>query len=61
MSIQDKISFNRKLEKNGTWTIFDITTGKPAEIGIRQTTGMQIGETEEILKILNEKNQIRHP
>lgn len=45
--------FERRRENNGTWTVFDSTTGRPAEVGSRQTTGMQIGDAEEMLSILN--------
>lgn len=49
-----KISrYARRLEKNGTWTVFDAFTGNPAEVGSRQTTGMQIADAEDIMRILN--------
>ncbi len=45
--------YERRLEKNGTWTVFDAFTGHPAEVGSRQTTGMQIADAEEMMRILN--------
>jgi len=45
--------YKRRLEKNGTWTVFDAFTSRAAEVGSRQTTGMQIADAEEILRILN--------
>ncbi len=45
--------YDRRLEKNGTWTVFDAFTGRPAEVGSRQTTGMQIADAEETMRILN--------
>lgn len=45
--------YDRRLETNGTWTVFDAFTGHPAEVGSRQTTGMQIADAEEMIRILN--------
>lgn len=45
--------YQRRLEKNGTWTVFDAFTSRPPEVGSRQTTGMQIADAEEIMRILN--------
>lgn len=45
--------YERRLETNGTWTVFDVFTGLPAEVGSRQTTGMQIADAEEMMHILN--------
>lgn len=45
--------YDRRLETNGTWTVFDAFTGHPAEVGSRQTTGMQIADAEEMMRILN--------
>lgn len=51
--LQKSGRYDRRLEKNGTWTVFDAFTGHPAEIGSRQTTGMQIADAEEMMRILN--------
>lgn len=45
--------YNRRIERNGTWTVFDILTGRPAEIGSRPTTGMQLNDAVEVMDILN--------
>lgn len=45
--------YSRRLENNGTWTVFDIFTDKPAEVGSRPTTDMQMIEAEEIMRVLN--------
>jgi len=45
--------YERRIEKNGTWTVFDAFTGHPAEVGSRQTTGMQMRDAEEMVDILN--------
>lgn len=45
--------YARRIEKNGTWTVFDAFTGHPAEVGSRQTTGLQKHDAEEMVEILN--------
>jgi len=45
--------YARRIETNGTWTVFDSFTGSPAEVGSRQTTGMQMSDADEMVKILN--------
>ena len=45
--------YARRIEKNGTWTVFDALTGRPAEVGSRQTIGMQMSDAEEMVEILN--------
>lgn len=45
--------YDRRLESNGTWTVFDALTGHPVEVGGRQTTGMQVADAEETMHILN--------
>lgn len=53
MSKPDNRRYNRRVEQNGTWTVFDIFSGFPAEVGSRQTTGMQSRDAEEMVLILN--------
>ena len=43
----------RRLDMDGTWTVFDAFTGRPAEVGSRQTTGMRVRDAEEMVAILN--------
>lgn len=45
--------YGRRMEQNGTWTVFDSLSGLPAEIGSRQATGMQPHDAEEMVDILN--------
>jgi hypothetical protein len=45
--------YTRRIEEDGTWTVFDAFTGRTAEVGSRQTTGMQLRDAEEIVAILN--------
>jgi len=45
--------FGKRIEQNGTWTVFAISTGLPAEVGSRQTTGMQMSDAIEMVELLN--------
>ena len=45
--------YARRIEQNGTWTVFDIFTGHTAEVGSRLTAGMQMSDAEEIMDVLN--------
>jgi hypothetical protein len=55
MDIQQPMAsrYARRIESNGTWTVFDACTGRPAEVGSRQATGLQMGDAEEMVAILN--------
>ncbi|MEQ1954982.1 hypothetical protein ABMA59_26725 [Mesorhizobium sp. CN2-181] len=48
-----EIRYALRIEDNGTWTVFDTFTDKPAEIGDRLTTEMQMNDAEEIMEVLN--------
>lgn len=45
--------YARRIEDDGTWTVFDTFTGLPAEVGNRLTTDMQMSDADEIMKVLN--------
>lgn len=45
--------YARRIEHNGTWTVFDTSTGQPANVSSRLTTDMQMSDAEEIMEILN--------
>lgn len=45
--------YARRIEKNGTWTVFDAFTGRPTEVGSRQTIGLQMSDMQEMVDILN--------
>lgn len=45
--------YARRIDTDGSWTVFDAFTGRPAEVGSRQTTGMQMRDAEEMVAILN--------
>jgi len=45
--------YARRVEENGTWTVFDSFTGRVAEVGSRLTTGMQMSEADELMDVLN--------
>ncbi|MEW9838370.1 hypothetical protein [Mesorhizobium marinum] len=45
--------YARRVENNGTWTVFDTFTDQPAEFCSRLTTGMQMSDAEEIMDVLN--------
>jgi hypothetical protein len=45
--------YARRIELNGTWTIFDTLTGQPANVSSRLTTDMQMSDAKEIMEILN--------
>jgi hypothetical protein len=45
--------YARRIEQNGTWTVFDLFTGHTAEVGSRLTAGMQMSDAEEIMDVLN--------
>lgn len=45
--------YAQRIENNGTWTVFDAFTGRPAEVGSRQAVGMQMGDAQEMVDILN--------
>ena len=45
--------YARRVEHNGTWTVFDRFTGQPAEVDRRLTTDMQMSDAEEIMDVLN--------
>lgn len=47
------IRYALRIENNGTWTVFDTFTDRPAEIGSRLTTDMQMSDAEEIMDVLN--------
>ena len=47
------LRYARRIEKNGTWTVFDIFTGHTADVGRRLTAGMEMRDAEEILGVLN--------
>jgi len=47
------IRYALRIENNGTWTVFDTFTDRPAEIGNRLTTDMQMSDAEEIMDVLN--------
>ena len=47
------LRYARRIEKNGTWTVFDLFTGDTAEVGSRLTAGMQMSDAEEIMDVLN--------
>ncbi len=49
----DILRYARRIEANGTWTVFDAYTGRPAEVGSRQATGLQMDDAEEMVAILN--------
>ena len=45
--------YARRIEQNGTWTVFDTFTGLTAQVYNRLTTGMQMSDAEEIMDVLN--------
>ncbi|WP_137113959.1 hypothetical protein [Mesorhizobium sp. GR13] len=45
--------YARRLDMDGTWTVFDAFTGRAAEVGSRQTTGTQMRDAGERVAILN--------
>lgn len=53
VSNADLIRYARRIEHDGTWTVFDIFTNKPAEVGSRLTIEMQMSDAQEIMDVLN--------
>ncbi len=45
--------YDKRVEQNGTWTVFDTFTGRPANVGSRLSTGMAIVDAEGLVDILN--------
>ena len=45
--------YERRIENDGTWTVFDTFTGKPADLGSHEAIGMEIVAAEKMVVILN--------
>ncbi|MBA1139472.1 hypothetical protein [Mesorhizobium neociceri] len=51
--------YDLRKEPNGTWTVFDAKTGRPAEMGSRTMIGMTMKDADEIVVFLNCHNAQR--
>lgn len=51
--------YDLRKEPDGTWTVFDVNTGRPAEMGSRTMVGMRKEDADEIVVFLNHHNEKR--
>jgi len=42
-------------DPDGTWSVYDLTTRRPAEMGGRQLTGLRLEDADELLLMLSRK------
>ena len=45
--------YDLRKEPNGTWTVFDVFTGLPAEVGPGVLTGLTMKEADDLVDFLN--------
>lgn len=45
--------YAKRLEIGGTWTVFDVFSGRTAIVVNCKTTGMRVSDAEELVSILN--------
>jgi hypothetical protein len=54
-------SFGRRVEPNGTWTIYHVFSGVPAEFASWKMVGLHVKTAERALKILNSPKKAPQP
>jgi hypothetical protein len=54
----DAYRFGRRVEPNGTWTIYHVFTGVPAEFASWKMVGLHVKTAERALKILNSPKNV---
>ncbi|MDB5556304.1 MAG: hypothetical protein JWL86_6288 [Rhizobium sp.] len=54
-------SFGRRVEPNGTWTIYHVFSGVPAEFASWKMVGLHVKTAERALKILNTPKKALQP
>ena len=45
--------YDLRKEPNGTWTVFDVFTGLPVEVGLGVFTGLTMEEADDAVNLLN--------
>lgn len=50
---ENHIRYACRIEADGTWTVFDTSSGEPADVSACLTVGMQMSDAEEIMDVLN--------
>ena len=45
--------YDLRKEPNGTWTVFDVFTGLPVEVGLGVFTGLTMEEADDAVGLLN--------
>lgn len=50
---RDGYRFGRRVERNGTWTIYHVFSGKPANYGTWNMAGLTVKTADRALRILN--------
>lgn len=51
--------YDHRKEPDGTWTVFDVSTGRTAEMGSRTMIGMTMADAKELVIFLNCHNEKR--
>ena len=51
--------YDLRKEPDGTWTVFVVSTGRPAEMGSRTMVGMTMEDADELVTFLNRHNEKR--
>ena len=53
VATQDGYRFGRRIEQNGTWTVYHVFSGEPAVYGSWNMVGLNVRTAERALRILN--------
>lgn len=48
-----KIRYDMRKEKDGTWTVFDIFTGEPAKVNDVPQEGLEMEQADDLVDLLN--------